>query len=760
MKPNIVVALLVGLVVGFAVGKLVTTLPSSRTGTPSSTVTNIQVPEDHPTSEAALKIKPSDMPAETFAGLTDPQKLAVMKVMNEEICDCGCDKGTLAECLKNDPNCPNSPAKLKQAIELAKAGKNAAQIKAEMFGSGTAKTTAKAAPARPDDSAVFKVTLDGAPVSGKPFALVTIVEFSDYQCPFCSRANETVEQIQKEYGPRLRVAMKQNPLPFHPNAKPAALAALSAGEQGKYWEMHEKLFKNQQALDQPNLEKYAKEIGLDVAKWKQSLANPKFQEVIAHDQAQAQELGASGTPAFFINGRKLSGAQPKESFKKIIDEELVKAEAMVKDQHLRPDQVYAKIMETAVTNPAPSAQSPRPTPPPAATVVKIDVPAEAPAKGPKTAKVTIVEWSDFQCPFCSRAIPVLKQIEDTYGKDVRVVFRHQPLPFHQNAPLAAEASLAAHEQGKFWEYHDKLFANQTALDRPALEKYAQELGLDVPKFKNALDGGKFKARVSQDSAAGTAAGANGTPTFFVNGRKVVGALPFESFKPVIETEMAKADKLLASGTKPEGLYDKLMAEASAAPPEPAAPPSGSAAPSPAAVQNINLAQAPTKGPKTAPVTIVEWSDFQCPFCSRAVPTLKAIEEQYKGKVKFAFKHQPLPFHSNAKGAAMAAMAANEQGKFWEYHDKLFANQTALDRASLEKYAQELGLNMTKFKSALDSNKFESIISADSEEGTKVGARGTPTFFINGRQLVGAQPVESFKTIIDDELQKKTKTAKK
>jgi protein-disulfide isomerase len=99
------------------------------------------------------------------------------------------------------------------------------------------------------------------------------------------------------------------------------------------------------------------------------------------------------------------------------------------------------------------------------------------------------------------------------------------------------------------------------------------------------------------------------------------------------------------------------------------------------------------------------------------------------------------------------MAAHEQGKFWEYHDKLFANQKALDRANLEKYASELGLDLNKFKAALDSNKFDKLISADSAEGSRIGANGTPTFFINGRQLVGAQPLESFKAIIDDELKK-------
>src|SRR5262249_27781048 len=246
-------------------------------------------------------------------------------------------------------------------------------------------------------------------------------------------------------------------------------------------------------------------------------------------------------------------------------------------------------------------------------------------------------------------------------------------------------------------------------------------------------------------------GANGTPTFFINGREFVGAQPYESFKNMIDEEIKKADKVLASGVKLDKLYDKMLADAVAAAPTPAP---GGAPAAPPTVANVHVGNAPVLGPKNAPVTTVAFSDFQCPFCSRAVPTLKELEKQYEGKIKVAFKNQPLPFHNNARPAAMAALAANEQGKFWEMHDKLFSNQQNLDRASLEKYAQEVGLDIGKFKAALDSNKFDAQITADSNEGNKVGANGTPTFFINGHQLVGAQPLESFKAMIEEELKKK------
>jgi len=606
--------------------------------------------------------------------------------------------------------------------------------------------------ARQVDPTVFKVPIDGSPTKGNADALVTLVEFSDYQCPFCSRADATVKQLQKDYGSKLRVVMKQNPLSFHPRAKPAALAAMAAGEQGKYWEYHEKLFANTKALEDADLEKYASELGLNVARWKADMGKPEFSAIIDRDQALAGKLGANGTPAFFINGRFLSGAQPIDNFKSLIDEELAKAEALTRSG-TPANQVYANIIAKGV-DAAPNKPAQQQQQAPAQAYRKVEFPADAPSFGPKDAKVTIVEWSDFECPFCSRVGPSLKQIKETYPKDVRVVFRHQPLSFHPNAKPAAEASMAAHEQGKFWEYHDKLFQNQKALDRANLEKYAQELGLNMGQFKAALDSGKFRAKVEADASAGAAVGANGTPTFFVNGREFVGAQPFEAFKKIIEEEKARAEKLLASGTKQADLYAKLIEEGVKS--------NGSApqaqAPAEAPVQNIEVGNAPSRGPKNAPITIVAFSDFECPFCGRVLPTLKQIEDEYKGKVRVAFKNQPLPFHANAKPAAAAALAANEQGKFWEYHDKLFQNQRALDRASLEKYAQELGLNMGQFKAALDSGKYDAQVTADMNEATRVGVNGTPTFFINGRSVVGAQPVEAFKRIIDEELKKKGSVA--
>ncbi len=172
-----------------------------------------------------------------------------------------------------------------------------------------------------------------------------------------------------------------------------------------------------------------------------------------------------------------------------------------------------------------------------AVVAKI-AQGDAPAFGPADAKVTIVEFSDFQCPFCSRAAEVAHKVKEKYSSKVRFVFRQFPLSFHQNAHVAAEAALAANAQGKFWEYHDKLFANQNALDRASLEKFAKETGVDVAKLKKALDDKTFAATVDADMKLGEEVAVDGTPTMFLNGTRVPNPTDFDALSQQIEAALA------------------------------------------------------------------------------------------------------------------------------------------------------------------------------------------------------------------------------
>ena len=163
------------------------------------------------------------------------------------------------------------------------------------------------------------------------------------------------------------------------------------------------------------------------------------------------------------------------------------------------------------------------------------------------------------------------------------------------------------------------------------------------------------------------------------------------------------------------------------------------------------ATGPSKGPEKAPVTIVEFSDFQCPFCSRAAGTVAQVLENYPGKVRVVFRNFPLEFHKQAPKAAEAAMCAQEQGKFWEYHDVLFKNQDKLMPEDLKQHAQALGMDMAKFDQCFSSGKYAEVVKKDMEAGQKAGVTGTPAFFINGMMISGAQPIDEFKRLIDAEL---------
>lgn len=170
--------------------------------------------------------------------------------------------------------------------------------------------------------------------------------------------------------------------------------------------------------------------------------------------------------------------------------------------------------------------------------------------------------------------------------------------------------------------------------------------------------------------------------------------------------------------------------------------------------DVSIENAPVKGPADAAITIVEFSDFECPFCRRSLPTVEQIMKEYEGKVKVAFRHNPLPFHEKAVPVHLASMAAQAQGKFWEFHEKAFNNQRDFTEENIVKWAQELKLDMEKFNKDRNSEAFKKRMEADIEFARSNGAQGTPSFFINGVLLVGALPFEEFKAVIDGLLAEK------
>jgi protein-disulfide isomerase len=544
------------------------------------------------------------------------------------------------------------------------------------------------------------------------------------------------------YSGKVAVAFWHNPLDFHPNALPAAKASMAASLQGRFWEMHDLIFKHQKSLSPERLVQLAGQAGLDVERFKWDLEDPRIETFVSQNQRAAAAVGIKGTPMFLINGKVIRGAQPPEKFKEILDDEIDKAEKALNDGVARADlplhlakangadENYIKFFverDFSSLGAPPEKKKVKgsgPTPPPIEkTVWKVRVRESDPTIGPADAPLTVVAFSEFQCPYCAKGTALLQRIIEEYGDEVRVVFKNFPLPFHKDAMLASEGALAAQAQGKFWDMHDLLFENQHALTQDNLVQYAKELKLDMDRFNVDLESHAFRAAVERQMADGRNAGVRGTPNFFINGRVIKGAVPFDSMKAVLDEELARGKKLLASGSS--NPYNSLIANGKVFRPF-----------SEKSVK-MDLTTAPSLGPDSAEIELVVFSDFQCPYCVRFAEPAKELQKHYGNRARLVFMQFPLPSHREAHPAAEAALAANAQGKFWEMHDLLFENRQSLSRTNLDKFADQLGLDLEQYQKEMNQEFYKKIIQKQMESGKAAGVTGTPTLVVNGYKYQGA-----------------------
>jgi protein-disulfide isomerase len=321
---NIVWSLVTGLAVGYVVGNLA----PMRGGNVKGGAAIAAVPGDDRIPADWVNEAEMGM-TDAFAGLTPDQRYLALKVLNTKPCDCGCPHGNIARCKKEDPSCPVAPTEIQIATREAKAGKTydeifaAVQKPSVVAGAGSA--------AAPVPQGPHRVPLSpGIPIHGAKNAKVTIVMFSDFQCPFCGRVEPTLKQVMDDYKNDVRLAWHNYPLPFHSHAMEAAEAAMAADAQGKFWQMHDKLFANQGTLDRASLDKFASEIGLDMAKYKAAMDAETYKDKIQEEITYGNSVGVNGTPAFFINGQFLNGAVGYMQFKQKIDAEIDKATALLK----------------------------------------------------------------------------------------------------------------------------------------------------------------------------------------------------------------------------------------------------------------------------------------------------------------------------------------------------------------------------------------------------------------------------------------------
>lgn len=386
-----------------------------------------------------------------------------------------------------------------------------------------AAAVAPSAPNAPPTAALGGDALD-LPSLGSADARVTMLAFLDYDCPYCARADTTVAELRRRHEDDLRVLVANRPLPMHERARPAALAALAAADLGAFEAMHAELYLHSDHHTDEGLEALARNAGLDPAAFRAARTGERAARELARSEALADELHVRGTPTFFVNGRRIVGAQPIATFESAVADGIASA-----DELLASGVPRARLAETFLARARALGEDPadveeRWTPELAAEARRVAAEAGAPFLGRAAARTTIVVFTDLDCPYCARLDGNLRELVADHP-DVKVTLRHHPLPMHAQARLAAKAAIAAERQGKLAELVHVLFVNQPAHDRASLEKYAASVGLDRARFARDLDDPELDTRLAADEADAQKLHVKGTPTMFIDGKRVAGARP-------------------------------------------------------------------------------------------------------------------------------------------------------------------------------------------------------------------------------------------
>lgn len=425
------------------------------------------------------------------------------------------------------------------------------------------------------------------PLRGDDFALggeeplVTIVVFSDYACGPCRGLWDTMRRISEDYGDDVRIVHRGITVAGFAPGDAAAEAVYAAGEQGKFWPMHWRLFEHQDDLSRPMLRAHAEALGLDVEKFEAALDDGRFVGRRLQDRREATRLGVIAAPIAFVNGMALVGPKPDEAmWHQLVDAEIELARKTLAEGVKRPE-LYANLQHGALERPLPVPDEVRKlredidakqgTKPEFDYTkqkhvdpdTRYDIPlANGVRLGSDDAPIKLVEFVDFQCPFCRKEhTETLAKMRDQFGDELQLIVLNLPLEMHPEARGAAKAALAAERQGRYWEFHDRLFENGT-LGYPTYLEWAADLGLDVDRFKADYADPSIEKRISEDHRLSYQLGISGTPAFFLNGRPLSGFRSISSLTADLDAEREKVAAAEAEGIARAAYYEqKAMAEA-------------------------------------------------------------------------------------------------------------------------------------------------------------------------------------------------------
>jgi protein-disulfide isomerase len=622
----------------------------------------------------------------------------------------------------------------------------------------------KSPPSEDDVSGAIGLLAPGEPLTGVPVeeddarqgdsdALVTVVAFLDFECGFCREGFQTLLELRASYTDKeLRIVFKHLPLRSHPNALGAAIAGQAVTELGgsdAFFRFAKLAFEGSHELSYEKLASWALDAGVPIELYNERASEEITLRRVAQDAGLAHQVGVDSTPSFFINGRLISGAQPIEFFHQTIREELQgMKDAIGSSWRTKYQARVANNMKASLVT-ALLAENP--------DDLRVPV-GNSPAIGSPDALVTLVMFTDFECPFCKRADETILTLQKNYGSDLRVVFKHLPLPFHQRARPLALLTEAIHQKSgnlSFFTASHEIFSTDSDLDLENLMLIGQKHGLTKEEVSDAIEERNLQLveRLEEDRTLADDVLARGTPHFFINGKRLSGARPIEHFEALIEHELKRAQARVSTGVPKTDIYDVLQEGAL----------------SPGAPQKLSGVipekGQPIRGIQTAKVRVHIFSDFECPYCKRGEENLALLAKEYPNDLLFVWHDLPLPFHERALPAARAARYAFEkQGNkgFWRMHAALFdidSDQAKLSDAEIRAHGNQLGLNADELMRFVSDGGKDAAIQRDIALAESLDINGTPAYVIGGYLVTGARPlnhlVRVVKLALADAAQSKT-----
>jgi protein-disulfide isomerase len=593
---------------------------------------------------------------------------------------------------------------------------------------------------------------------GSKDAAVTIAVFSDLQCPYCAEAHETLNAVRAKYGPRrIRVIWKHHPLAIHDQARMAAEAAQGVFELSgskAFFDFIGIAYHHQSEFTPANMAAWATKAGVkDLAAFQTGLQTHRWGKKIDEDIELAESLDIQATPTFMLNGVMLRGAHPMQSFDKALP--ILLSQARMFEEGGKTPNATCTLTQINMDKLAEGQPKPAMTLEP--TVYRVPV-GDSPSQGPEGAPVTLAVFSDYQCPYCRKADKTISRLKKQYKDKLRIVWKNNPLGYHEYAEPAAQlAQEAFAQQGNagFWKVHQRLFEQAPKLDNEQLMAIAKEFQLDTDKVKSAIHDHRYMDKLEADGAVLLATGTTGAPIMFLNGRKIEGAKPFPLMKSAIDAEVQHVSSSSDWLSDKQHYYEKLVAKGAV---KPYIPHQRKLALVPGVLPEV--------GPKSAPVVLDVYAGFLCKSCRTAPKLLNQVRSKYGNKIALRWHVVPVsPEGEPSVPARLAAEAAHEVFKrkgekaFWSYVENLYEHQEdphAFEQAWLESQANAVGVKAAWVHQALQSHIHTDLMFERALQAIKLGVLNRVMIVANNYTVPNPMLLTHLTVVIDYALEQAAK----